>query len=131
MAESKDKELQKNKKADVQKQTQRKTYPACCDIYSEEDKVIMKLEMPGVNREGLQISVDGDMLIVHGRKDLPAANGDFHVHEIPDGDYHQEYTLDDTIDREKIQAGIKNGLVTITMGLKEAVKPRKIKINAK
>ncbi|MCF7953418.1 MAG: Hsp20/alpha crystallin family protein [Spirochaetales bacterium] len=128
MSENKNVEKRDNTQ-EIQKE--RKTYPACCDIYSEGDKVVLQLEMPGVSRENLQVNVDGDLLIVHGHKWLPAADGEFHIREIPDGDYHQEYTLDDTIDRDKISASISNGIVTITMQLKEAVKPRKIKINAK
>lgn len=125
-----------NKNVEKRDETQelrkeRKTFPACCDIYSEGDNVVLQLEMPGVSRENLQVHVDGDLLIVHGNKRIPAVGGEFHIREIPDGDYHQEYTLDDTIDRDKISASINNGIVTITMQLKETVKPRKIKINAK
>jgi HSP20 family protein len=108
----------------------RKTYPAVCDIYENDGKVICKLEMPGVGRENLDIKVDGDKLIINGRKTTAPLKGEYRVHEIREGDYYHEFAIDDTIDRNKIDAAIKNGVVTLTLGIKEAEKPRKINVVA-
>lgn len=109
----------------------RKTYQAACDIYEDNGKVICKMEMPGVSKEALDIKVDGDRLIVDGRKTTRQPEGNYRIHEIRDGDYHHEFTIDDTIDRNKIDAVIKNGVVTLALSIKEAEKPRKINIVAK
>lgn len=109
----------------------RRIYPAACDIYEENGKVFCKLEMPGVNKETLDIKVDGDRLIIDGRKPTGQPKGDYRIHEIRDGDFHHEFTIDDTIDRNRIDAAIKNGVVTLTLSIREAEKPRKINVVTK
>lgn len=106
-----------------------KTFRAPTDIYHDSESVILTMEMPGVPKNSLEIKVDGDILIIHGTKADVRAEGQYRVSEIRKGDYHQEYTLDDTVDRNKIDAVIKNGLVTLTLGLKESEKPKKISIS--
>ena len=109
----------------------RKTITAACDIYHDKESVILTLEMPGVSKENLDIKVDGDLLIIHGKREMNPVNGEYRIKEIRDCDFHQEYTIDDTIDRNKIDAVIKNGIVTLTLGIKESEKPRKIEVVAK
>ena len=109
----------------------RRTYPAACDIYEENGQVICKIEMPGVNKETLDIKVDGERLIVNGRRTTEQSRGEYLIHEIRDGDFYHEFTIDDTIDHNKIDASIKNGVVTLMLGIKESEKPRKINVIAK
>ncbi|MBN2510738.1 MAG: Hsp20/alpha crystallin family protein [Spirochaetales bacterium] len=110
--------------------TMAKTCQAPCDIFHESDKVICKLEMPGVSKDSLEVKVDGDRLIIDGRKPAHDTKGEYRIREIRTGDYHQEFTIDDTVDRNKIDASIKNGVVTISLGLRESEKPRKIQISS-
>jgi len=102
-----------------------------CDIYEGEGSIIMRLEMPGVNKDGLDISVDGDILSITGRRIQDTVKGDWLVREIRPGDYHMEYTLDETIDRNSIEAKLEKGILTLTLGLSENVKPRKINVVSK
>lgn len=108
-----------------------KTYTACCDIYNETDGVVLRMEMPGVTKDSLSINVDNDRLIIDGKRTLPHADSNFLVREIRHGDYHHEFSIDDTIDRDKIEATLSNGVAIVTLGMKEALKPRKIKIDIK
>jgi HSP20 family protein len=105
-----------------------KNCPACYDVYEENGQVILSMEMPGVSKDNLNVKVDNDMLIVHGKKSITHPEGEYLIREIRDSDYYHEFSIDETIDREKIEAAIKNGIVQITLGLKEAVKPRKIEV---
>ena len=115
-----------------QKETEIKriTRSANCDIFNGEDRIILKLEMPGVSKENLEVKVDKDILIINGKKRLTSDEGKYLIKETRAGDYHQEFSLDDTIDRDNIDATIKNGVVTLILSLKESVKPRKIQIKA-
>ncbi len=113
----------------LEKNEKKRTRTACCDIFHDEKQVTLNLEMPGVSRESLDVRIDGNLLIITGSKKLPSLKGDFLIREIRDEDYHQEFTLDDTIDREKIQAVVKQGLVTLELQKKESVLPRRITIN--
>jgi len=109
--------------------TRRKAIPACCDIFEEDGKIILSLEMPGVTRENLEISTEGDELTISGRRDREKVpEGKYLTREIRDADYFQKYTIDSTIDREKIDAVFKNGILKVTLNLKESEKPRQITV---
>ncbi|MBN2051138.1 MAG: Hsp20/alpha crystallin family protein [Spirochaetales bacterium] len=110
-------------------ETRRKAISACCDIFEEDGKILLTLEMPGVTREGLDISVEGDELSISGRRELPGVkNGKYLVKEIRETDYFQKYIIDNTIDRDKIEAAFKNGILNVSLHLKESEKPRQITI---
>lgn len=104
------------------------SFPACTDILHDEDSVVLTMEMPGVSKDNLDIKVDKDQLIINGKRNVESGVGEYRIREIRPGDFHQEYTIDDTIDRERIEAAINNGLVTLTLGLKESERPRQISI---
>ncbi|MBF9018519.1 MULTISPECIES: Hsp20/alpha crystallin family protein [unclassified Oceanispirochaeta] len=108
-----------------------KKYPAPCDILQNKESVVLHLEMPGVTKETLDINIDNDLLIIDGKKEKVHFKGNYLLNEIRHGDFHQEYTIDNTIDRNNINAVIKNGVVTLTLGVKESEKPRKIKVLTK
>lgn len=106
-------------------------FPARCDIYKNSSHVVLNMEMPGVVKDNLDIKIDGDRLFIRGKKDIGLPKGKYLVREIRAGEYYQEFTIDDTIDRNKIEAVIKNGMVTLTLGIKESEKPRRITVVAK
>ncbi|MCD6342540.1 MAG: Hsp20/alpha crystallin family protein [Spirochaetaceae bacterium] len=102
-----------------------------CDIREETDSIIMRLEMPGVNKSGLNINIEGDKLIIDGQRIEDTKKGDWLVHEIRPGNFSMEYTIDKTIDRGNIEAALSQGVLTLTLGLSESVKPRKIEVISK
>lgn len=102
---------------------------AYCDIYADKESVELTLEMPGVSKDNLDIKIDEGTLIIDASRNLEESEGVFRVREIDRRDYHHEFTIDDTINREKVSAVAKNGIVTVTLGVKESVKPRKIEVS--
>ncbi len=99
-------------------------------IWEEDGVVYLRLEMPGVTKDNLDIHVEGDQLVVYGRRaDLPEGAHPL-VRERRRGDFRQVYTVGDTIDREKIEASLENGVLLLTLRLKEAVRPRRIEVKA-
>ena len=102
-----------------------------CDIRRKEDTIVMRLEMPGVGKDGLEVNVDGNSLVIEGRRKAEADRGEWLVREIRAGDFRMEFTIDETIDRDAIRASLDRGVLTVSLGLSEAVKPRKIAIAAK
>ncbi|MBN2617596.1 MAG: Hsp20/alpha crystallin family protein [Spirochaetales bacterium] len=101
------------------------------DIYVDKEKVELTLEMPGINKDNLDIKIDKDTLIIDAKRGIKEATGEYRIREIDDRDYHHEFTIDDTIDRDKVDAVANNGVVTITLGIKESKKPRKIEVIGK
>jgi HSP20 family protein len=102
-----------------------------CDIREEQDQIIMRLEMPGVNKSGLDINVEGDKLIIEGTRTVDTGSGKWLIREINQNDYRMEYTIDETIDRKSIEASLNQGVLLLTLGLSEEVKPRKIEVVSK
>jgi len=98
---------------------------AVCE--TADGRVQVVVEMPGVRQENLEVRIEGNELRVLGRRD---DRDDFTwlVRERRPGDFYQSWTLDETIDQSKVDAVMKNGVLTLTLDLKEQVKPRTITI---
>lgn len=98
-------------------------------ISEEEGKVVLQLEVPGVKKEDVNVSIDDDQLKIYAsRKEESAEDGTYLLRERNCGDYEKVFTIDETIDREHIDAKMNNGILTITLQFKEEVKPRKITV---
>ncbi|MBU0936451.1 MAG: Hsp20/alpha crystallin family protein [Spirochaetes bacterium] len=111
---------------------QRWLLPAA-DICDDEGKVLLRLEMPGVDKQHLDIQVEGSQLRIRGDRQPaePAAGGSkgkYLLRERQEGSYLKTYTLDETIDTNKIQAKMEDGVLLLELSIKEAVKPRRIEI---
>ncbi len=115
-----------------EKNTERKRYiRPLSNICEEHGEVILRLEMPGVDKENININIDGDTLTVHGNRGDGVGKQNYLLRERLIGDYHQTYTIDERVNREKVDAKMENGILTLTLHLKEEVKPRKIDVKAK
>ena len=113
-----------------EKKKERVKVGARCDIHKVEDAIILRIEMPGVGKDNIDIKVDGDHLIVVGNKKIKREGNKFIVREIRDADYFQKFTIDSTINRNEIDAEMKDGVLTLTLGIRESEKTRKIPVNA-
>lgn len=101
-----------------------------CTVREESGKVRIMLEMPGVRKENLEIKIEKNELAVRGKTDEEDPKGSYLVRERPRGDFEKYFTLDDTIDTENVSAELKNGVLDLTLALKEAAKPRRIEIQS-
>ena len=101
------------------------------DICRDQERVMMRLEMPGVDKSGLEINLEGDKLTIEGRRQAAESTGQYLIREIRTGDYHMEFSIDETIDRDSVEAELTNGVLRLSLGLSERVKPRKIEVVAR
>jgi HSP20 family protein len=85
--------------------------------------------MPGVNKDGLDISVGNNELTINGRRSLPVVEGTLIHHESRPENFRRTFELDPSIDGNKISARIEQGLATLTLPKAEHVKPRKITVS--
>jgi HSP20 family protein len=98
------------------------------NLHQDADGFTLEVEMPGVGKQGVEVTVEDGKLILSGHR---AAAGDFGrpVHrERKNGEYRRVFDLDPSIDASKISARIEQGLLTIHLPKTEAVKPRKITV---
>lgn len=106
-----------------------RTVRPVANIVEQEGRVMLKLEMPGVTKDNVELKIENDQLIVRGKRHAEEGDARFVLRERPYGDFFQSFTLEDTVDRDKVEAGMDQGVLTVTLNLKEAHKPRKIQIN--
>jgi len=93
------------------------------------DGYTLEIEMPGVTKDGVDISVENNELTIVGRRSLPTVQGTLIHHESRPENFRRTFELDPSIDAEKISAKIEQGLVTLTLAKAEHVKPRKISVS--
>jgi HSP20 family protein len=93
------------------------------------DGYTLKVEMPGVNKDGLDISVENNELTIIGRRSFPTVEGTLIHHESRPENFRRTFELDPSIDADKISAKIDQGLVILTLPKAEHVKPRKIAVS--
>ena len=93
------------------------------------DGYTLEVEMPGVNKNGLDISIENNELTIVGRRSFPAVEGTVIHHESRPENFRRTFELDPSIDGNKISAKIEQGLVTLTLPKAEHVKPRKITVS--
>jgi len=90
---------------------------------------LLELEMPGVSKDGLEISIENNELSITGRRSNPPIDGTLVHRESRSHDYRRSFEIDPSINREKISARISQGVVTLTLPKAEEVKPRKISVS--
>ncbi len=104
--------------------------PRCSVIEEAEGDILVKVEMPGVTKDNLEIDVDSNELHITGKRPTSTASGNPLVSERPRGSFYQAFTLDDTIDQQKIDAVLEAGLLTLRLHRKESEKPRRIQVKS-
>jgi HSP20 family protein len=112
-------------------QTNRPWAPAV-DIYETENELVFKADLPEVELSDIDVRVENFTLTITGsRKFAQKDNGKgFHRVERSYGNFARSFTVPSTFDTDKINAGFKNGVLTVSLPKKEAAKPRQVKIEA-
>ncbi len=101
------------------------------DIHETKDGAVLYLDLPGVNKESLDISVDSDVLTIkggvnlHTPDDLNPTYMDVHA-----GIFSRKFTLSAELDSSKIEANLKDGVLKLEIPRSEKHKPRKIEVKA-
>ena len=92
---------------------------------------VVQVELPGVNRQGLEITFEnGELtLLGHRQSSTAPAGAELVYRESRPVDFRRGFELDQSIDAAHISAGLDQGLLTLTLPKAEAAKPRKIEIN--
>jgi HSP20 family protein len=127
-------ELQVQRKREVEKKEEA-TIPARifmsnADIYETEDALNVVLEMPGVEKDNVEIRVEDDVLSVQGHLDLSKYKGLQPLYtEYNVGHYARSFQLSSRVDQSKISAEMKDGVLTLKLPKAEEAKPRTIKVS--
>ncbi|MRR14834.1 MAG: Hsp20/alpha crystallin family protein [Deltaproteobacteria bacterium] len=108
-----------------------KTFVPRVDIYENKDSLFLVADMPGVDEKTVDIELEKNILTITGRTENGRIkDGTMMYSEYEIGDYERVFTLSDEIDRERIVATVKNGVLRLELPKAERVKPKKIAIQA-
>ena len=97
-------------------------------IFARENEYVIQLEMPGVDKAGLEISLEGNELTVRGRPSQAEAPGRLIHCETSGCDYRRSFELSADVDSAHIRADLHQGLLCLHLPKMERAKPRKIAI---
>lgn len=100
------------------------------DIYESNGTLTLVADMPGVSIENMTIDLDKDTLTIRGTVGGEETGGRMLLREYAAGDYYRQFSISNLIDREKIDASMKDGVLRLTLPKAESAKPRKIEVKA-
>jgi len=100
------------------------------DVFEEPDAIRIAAEIPGVKPEDIKISLEGNLLTIHGTKQQEAEEKTERVHryERTYGAFERSFTLPASVEPKEIKANYDNGVLTITLPKSERAKPRQIEV---
>jgi len=99
------------------------------NIFETPEGYVLQAEMPGVSKDGLEITVEGNEITITGRRNPETVAGEPLFRESSPADYRRVFELDPAIDTSKVSAKIEQGVLTVTLPKSERVKPRKITVD--
>jgi HSP20 family protein len=104
-----------------------KTIRPAASIIHRKDGVIIECDMPGVARDGINLSVENNVLTISGKRAVVATGTAVH-REINRSDYRRAFALEKEFDITRISAQLLDGVLRIHLPVAEAPKPRKISV---
>jgi HSP20 family molecular chaperone IbpA len=99
------------------------------DIFENDDAILLYADMPGVDEKSIDITLEKNILTIEGCVCDETMEGyELSYMEYDVGDYRRSFTLSDVIDRDKIEATVRNGVLKLTLPKAEPAKARKINV---
>jgi HSP20 family protein len=112
-------------------QAPRETYTPPIDIHEEPEGLVLEADIPGATEQSLQIQLEDNVLDLFARIGPLAPQEARLIHEeYRAGDYHRSFILSDEVDRERITAEFKNGVLRLVLPKADRVRTRRIEIKS-
>lgn len=101
------------------------------DIYEDEDAIVLKAELPGVEKDNIVVDVKGKVLTLKGERssDTDVKEESYYRRERTFGSFERRFNLPDNVDPEKITADYKDGILKVGIPKPEENKPRQITVH--
>lgn len=98
------------------------------NIFETKDNFVLEAEMPGVNKDGLEITLEGNALTLVGHRNESSGETEPIYRESKPAHFRRVFELDPALDATKINASMDQGILTLNLPKAERVKPRKIQV---
>ena len=101
------------------------------DIYEDAQKVVLKLEVPGIEEKDLDVRVENNTLTVKGERKFEKEEKEENFHRIERryGSFYRAFTLPTTVDSDSVQANYNAGVLKLELKKKAEAQPKQIKVN--
>lgn len=101
------------------------------DIYENKDQIVLEAELPGMNREDFEVTVENNVLTLRGERrfEKKEESDNYHRVERSYGNFTRSFTLPQTVSSENATAEYKNGVLRVVLAKREEVKARRIEIS--
>ncbi len=111
------------------------TWRPSVDVFEEEDRILLKAELPGMTAEDVEITVANGHLMLKGEKTLEREetreNGHYRRVECQYGAFYRTFLLPSAVEEDKIEAHFVNGVLEIVLAKAEMAKPKHIEVEIK
>jgi HSP20 family protein len=101
------------------------------DIYENDDAIVVKAELPGVDKKDISVDLNGDTLTLKGERtsEKEAKEDQYYRKERVYGSFERHFKLPENVNPEKINADFKDGVLKVEIAKPEAIKPKQITVH--
>jgi HSP20 family protein len=107
------------------------SFTPAVDVYEDAEKVVLKLEVPGIEEKDLDVRVENRTLTVKGERRFEKEEKEENFHRIERrfGSFYRAFTLPQTVDTENVDAKYEAGVLKLELKKKPEAQPKQIKVN--
>jgi HSP20 family protein len=109
------------------------TWAPACDIYENNNEIVVKVELPEVKKEDVRVSIENNMLTIHGERKFSeeTERENYHRVERNYGEFTRSFALPGFVDKNKVNAEFKDGILRVTFGKREEARPKPVEVKVK
>ena len=123
-------ELAKKEPQSLVESSQRPTVAPACDVYENNDEILVIADIAGVEADALKINLEKGELVLEASREIPVKAGAFLGAEWSGCDFRRRFSIPSGIDASKISADLKDGVMRLHLPKSAALKPRQIAVRA-
>ncbi len=107
------------------------TFAPAVDVYEDEHKVTLKIEVPGIDEKDIDVHLENNTLTVHGERKIEKEEKEENYRRVERqyGSFTRTFTLPQTVDSEHVSANYDKGVLKVSLPKKAEAKPKQIKVN--
>jgi len=108
------------------------TWNPSVDIFENDNEVVVKAELPGMNAKDIEVKIENNVLFLRGERRFEKETKEENYHRVEReyGNFSRAFTLPTAVDVEKVAADYKDGILKIVLPKKAEIKPKPIKVSA-
>lgn len=109
------------------------TWSPATDIVEHDDNFVVNVELPGMRKEDVKITMQDNTLMIRGEKkeERESKGSSYHRVERSYGSFQRSFALPSTVKAESIEAAFKDGILTVSLPKSEEAKPKQIDVKVK